>query len=117
LALASLSSSLNYGCGVTVTSDIWCWGFEGSGTWGQLGDGRQSGSVVPVKVSGGISWRSVTTGAYTYSDESTNAGTAAQTCGISVDGAVWCWGNNLVGQLGTGTHVASYVPVKVAGQP
>ena len=116
LTLASLSSSLNYGCGVTVTADTWCWGFSGSGIWGQLGDGGQTGSSRPVKVNGGISWKSVTTGVYTYSDESTNAGTAAQTCGVSVSGAVWCWGNNLVGQLGTGTQVASFVPVRIAGR-
>ena len=117
LALVSLSSSLNYGCGLTVAAEIWCWGFKGTGVWGQLGDGGRVGSSVPVKVSGGLAWSSVTTGVYLYSDESTNAGTAAQTCGVTTSGATWCWGNNLTGQLGIGTRTESYVPVRVSGQP
>jgi alpha-tubulin suppressor-like RCC1 family protein len=117
LTLVSLSSSLNYGCGLTVAAEIWCWGFKGTGVWGQLGDGGRVGSSVPVKVSGGLAWSSVTTGVYLYSDESTNAGTAAQTCGVTTSGATWCWGNNLTGQLGIGTRTESYVPVRVSGQP
>lgn len=117
LTLVSLASSLNYGCGLTVAAEIWCWGFKGTGVWGQLGDGSRVGSSTPVKVSGGLAWSSVTTGVYLYSDESTNAGTAAQTCGVTTGGATWCWGNNLTGQLGIGTRTESYVPVRVFGQP
>ena len=117
LVLASISASLNYGCGVTTTGDLWCWGFKGTGVWGQLGDGGQTGSALPVRVSGALTWASVATGVYLYSDESTNAGTAAQTCGVTTTGVTWCWGNNLVGQLGVGSQTASYVPVRVSGQP
>jgi alpha-tubulin suppressor-like RCC1 family protein len=115
LTLTSLASSLNYGCGVTVAGDIWCWGFAGVGVWGQLGNGGRVGSSAPVKVSGGLAWASVTTGV--SSDESTNAGSAAQTCGVTTSGTAWCWGNNLIGQLGNGTRTESYVPVRVSGQP
>jgi alpha-tubulin suppressor-like RCC1 family protein len=117
LALVSLSASLSYGCGVTTTGDIWCWGFKGNYTLGQLGYGGVPGSVVPVRVSGGLTWASVTTGVYLYSDETTNAGTAAQTCGVTTAGVTWCWGDNLIGQLGVGTRAESYVPVRVSGQP
>jgi alpha-tubulin suppressor-like RCC1 family protein len=117
LTLVSLSSSANYGCGLTVAAEIWCWGFNGTDTWGQLGYGGHPGSSAPVKVSGGLAWSSVTTGVYLYSDESTNEGSAAQTCGVTTSGAAWCWGNNMVGQLGNSTRTESYVPVRVAGQP
>jgi alpha-tubulin suppressor-like RCC1 family protein len=117
LTFTSLSSSLNYTCGVTVTGDAWCWGFTGVGTWGQLGDGGHLGSSSPVKVGGGLAFASVTAGVYLYSDESTNAGTAAHTCGVTTGGVTYCWGDNLIGQLGVGTNAASYIPVKVSGQP
>jgi alpha-tubulin suppressor-like RCC1 family protein len=117
LVLGTISVSLEYGCGVTTTQEIWCWGFNGTGVWGQLGDGGHTGSSLPVQVSGGLKWSSVTTGVYLYSDESTNAGTAAHTCGVATDGTTWCWGDNLTGQLGIGTRTASYVPVRVSSLP
>jgi alpha-tubulin suppressor-like RCC1 family protein len=39
------------------------------------------------------------------------------TCGVTSDGAAWCWGDNEYGQLGDGSFASSNVPVKVAFQP
>jgi len=39
------------------------------------------------------------------------------TCGVTSDGAAWCWGDNEYGQLGDGSFTGSAVPVKVAFQP
>jgi alpha-tubulin suppressor-like RCC1 family protein len=117
LSLVSISSSANYSCGLTAAGDIWCWGFKGTDTFGQLGYGGRPGSSSPVKVSGGLTWASVSTGVYLYSDEATNGGTAAHTCGVTTSGTTWCWGDNLIGQLGNGTRTDSYVPIRVSGQP
>jgi alpha-tubulin suppressor-like RCC1 family protein len=117
LSLVSVSSSMTYSCGLTGSGDIWCWGFKGTDTYGQLGDGGRSGSSSPVKVSGGLTWASVSTGMYGYSDEATNGGTAAHTCGVTTSGVTWCWGDNLGGQLGNGTRTDSFVPIRVFGQP
>ena len=38
------------------------------------------------------------------------------TCGVSVKGVAWCWGDNRWGELGDGTGVDSDVPVRV-GKP
>ena len=39
----------------------------------------------------------------------------AHTCAIDGDGALWCWGDNEYGQLGTGNTTDSRVPVRVSG--
>ncbi len=37
------------------------------------------------------------------------------TCAILIDGTLWCWGGNVLGQLGNGTFEDSDVPVQVPG--
>jgi len=37
------------------------------------------------------------------------------TCGIRLDGTLWCWGNNDYGQLGNGNTTAQNYPVPVSG--
>jgi len=34
---------------------------------------------------------------------------------LNIDGTVWAWGNNSVGELGIGTAINSSVPVRVSG--
>jgi alpha-tubulin suppressor-like RCC1 family protein len=40
------------------------------------------------------------------------AGTG-HTCGITDEGFLYCWGDNQRGELGTGNHTPSPVPVRV----
>lgn len=37
------------------------------------------------------------------------------TVGLMEDGTVWTWGSNMYGELGDGTTIDSYVPIKVEG--
>jgi len=100
------------------TAAIWCWG---NNSWGQLGNGTTTSSNVPVQVSGGLAYASLSVGMYSYSDEAVNAATAAHSCAVSTgpNGVTYCWGVNNLGQVGSGapSFIAQTVPGKVAGQP
>ena len=57
---------------------------------------------MPLAVSGGLSFASVSASTYA-------------TCGVTTDGAAYCWGDNFYGQLGTGPTTSSLTPVAVSG--
>ncbi|MFL5460793.1 MAG: RCC1 domain-containing protein [Gemmatimonadales bacterium] len=94
-------------CGVTMDSRAYCWGRNEQG---QLGDGTLSSRHKPVEVAGGRSFRWVTTGSANISFKWQSA-----TCGISGGGKAYCWGSNLHGQLGDGSHTQRLRPVAVKG--
>jgi alpha-tubulin suppressor-like RCC1 family protein len=86
-------------CGVTYGGQAYCWG---QGVFGQLGDGTNITSILPVAVSGGIRFTTVQNG-------------FDHTCGLAVDSTAYCWGGNRNGQLGTGDTVSVNVPKAVSG--
>ena len=87
-------------CGITTAGAAYCWGYNGEG---ELGDGTNTTASSPVPVAGGLSFASLSAGAF-------------HSCGMT-GGGLYCWGDNTVGQLGDGTTINSNVPVKVVGQP
>lgn len=90
-----------WGCDINDVGDAHCWGSNGSG---QLGDGTRTASAVPVAVAGGLSFGAIAAGMR-----------SAHTCGLTVDGRAYCWGEGSDGQLGNGSTLDSTTPVEVAG--
>lgn len=93
-------------CAVDDQGKAWCWGLA---TSGQLGYPAPAGGMglVPGAVQGGHTFRQVAAG-------------GGATCGVTVEGEVWCWGSNGYGQLGTDAAMGtcngfecSIEPVKV----
>ncbi len=87
-------------CAVTTAGAVLCWG---NNEYGQLGNGSQTSSSVPVPVSGlssGIV--EVSTG-----DD--------YTCALPAGGVVQCWGTNIEGELGDDSVLGSPVPIERAG--
>ncbi|HRG59250.1 MAG TPA: T9SS type A sorting domain-containing protein [Bacteroidia bacterium] len=78
---------------------VWTWGRNSEG---QLGDGTNNNSNVPLQVSGISNVIAISGGEY-------------HTLAIKDDGTVWAWGKNTNGQLGNGTTVDSNTPVQVTG--
>jgi alpha-tubulin suppressor-like RCC1 family protein len=102
---AQVSAGKSFTCAVVSTDGgVWCWG---SDTDGKIGNNGTNDSPVPTRVvkTGGSP---AVTGAGQVSAREDHA------CAL-VSGAVWCWGDNLNGELGNndGTHTNSSVAVQV----
>jgi len=96
----SVAAAARHTCGIKADQTLWCWGANADGA---LGNGGKVDSLTPVQV-GGTTWYSVTVG----------GGLAGEhTCAVKLDGSLWCWGANSLGQLGTGSTTASLTPVRV----
>jgi uncharacterized protein (TIGR03437 family) len=78
---------------------VWAWGYNGDG---ELGDGANADSDVPMQVSGLAGAIAVAAGDY-------------HSLAVKGDGTVWAWGFNYSGQLGNGQYADSNVPVQVSG--
>jgi alpha-tubulin suppressor-like RCC1 family protein len=83
----SIVAGTDFTCALTPAGRAWCWGL---GRDGELGNGLAANSLVPVEVSGGLTFRSL-------------AASGQSVCGLTIDGAAFCWGSNLFGTLGDGT--------------
>lgn len=86
---ARLSAILNHTCLVADDGKVWCWGFN---PYGELGDGSTVDRPNPVIVKRLPDRASSVTAGYGH------------TCALLQDGRIACWGNNSVGQCGTGSE-------------
>ncbi len=85
----SISASVVATCAITDAGAAYCWGGWGDGMDMRLGTGSSS-SNLPVAVKGGLTFSSISAGVFT-------------TCGVATDGRGYCWGQDSVGELGTGS--------------
>ncbi len=92
-----------YTCALVSDGTVTCWG---NGSFGNMGNGTNTGSEVPVAVTGGALANKTVTQI---------AAGEHHTCAVLSDGTVTCWGYNWAGQLGNGTNTSSNVPVAVTG--
>lgn len=114
----TLSLGAGYSCGLTAAGDTYCWG---SNRWGQFGDDK-------VVVGGACALREpahpldVVPRPYCTSPvpaalgltPSTLGSGGGHTCGLALDGRVYCWGLNAWGQVGDSTTTDRFTPVPVA---
>jgi alpha-tubulin suppressor-like RCC1 family protein len=95
----AISSAAYHTCAIkSADSNITCWGL---GADGQLGNGANVDSNVPVSVAilGGA--KAISAGAY-------------HSCALKTNGDIACWGQNTFGQLGNGANTNLNTPVTVS---
>jgi alpha-tubulin suppressor-like RCC1 family protein len=103
---SEVAAGATHVCALTLEGIPYCWG---NNFTGQLGDGsREPGgdegvllSPVPVQVTGGHRFIQIASGSY-------------HSCALTDAREIWCWGSNVVGQLGRDfVQDFSSVPVRV----
>lgn len=95
----AVAAGASHTCAILGES-VLCWG---ANQQGQLGDGTTESRLRPTPV------------VELPSSPTKLATGAAHSCALITDGAVYCWGQNLHGQLGDGTTASTRRPVRVAG--
>jgi alpha-tubulin suppressor-like RCC1 family protein len=98
--VTAIAAGAEHTCAITAAGPARCWGANSSG---QLGNGSNIDTRVPVGVSG------LATGVQAI------AAADSHSCAVLASGAVKCWGKNDKGQLGDGTNTDSVTPVSVTG--
>jgi alpha-tubulin suppressor-like RCC1 family protein len=124
LAFRTVDVGGGHTCGLTTNDVAYCWGHNFDG---QLGSGSTTGpqtcrpffgetpcSRRPFRVVGRLTFRQLDAG-------------EVHTCGVTTDHVVYCWGDNLWGQLGNGNRTGpetcffgnpcSTRPLAIAGRP
>jgi alpha-tubulin suppressor-like RCC1 family protein len=90
-----------HSCGLAADGRAYCWGVN---WWGELGTGKTEphvATVAPVPVIGALAFAALDAG-------------LVHTCALTGDGAAYCWGDNVTGQLGDGTTTNRSRPTPVA---
>lgn len=103
-------------CALKADTSLWCWGYNEYGVvvngvastapW-LSGVNTAPSNFIPTMVTiaslsgSGTGWTDVVLG-----DD--------HVCGLRDDGSLYCWGNNLSGQLGDGTNIERDVPVQIS---
>lgn len=91
---------------IALKSDgsLWSWG---TNHWGEVGDGTREPRLLPVKIMDHVAFATNGKSKFGMNDE------FLSTYAVKIDGSLWAWGSNDVGQLGNGTMDSQVVPVRI----
>jgi len=97
-AVRVLAAGKQHTCAALDDGTVWCWGDNASGQLGSPASAFTE-TATPVQVPGLSGVSDVSAG-------------DAFSCALDGNGAVWCWGDNMHGELGDGTGTSSASPVQ-----
>jgi uncharacterized protein YjdB len=96
---STVSAGAEHACALNLSGRAFCWGND---SHGQLGDHHKINSTTPIPVNDSL---------LVFSTISAGG---RHTCGLSISGTAYCWGDGSRGQLGNGFAGSSDVPVLVS---
>ena len=103
MTFTSVAAGVSATCAIDSMHRLLCWG---ANEFGQLGDGTTTPSSMPA-------------GMVVFPDGALNVNAVAigwhHACAVRMDGTLWCWGANDLGQLGPGVGAAPGIPIQVPG--
>jgi alpha-tubulin suppressor-like RCC1 family protein len=99
-----ISAKFGHSCALLLNSGLYCWGANREGQLGQAdlfpsNDDTAADGLSPLPV-GDNDWRAMDTG-------------EGHTCGIRLDGGLWCWGRNSEHELGPDNNIQIREPIQV----
>jgi len=100
-AVASIAAG-EHTCALATNGAAYCWGFNGNGEIGN--DTISLVNPTPIAVAGNLVFQSLSV-----------SQVAGISCGLTLTGAAYCWGDNTSAALGDGTTTRRLHPVAVAG--
>lgn len=97
--IISIAAGAYHTCAINVAGNVYCWGYN---YYRELldGDAPVRFSTKPVAIPELSRVKQLAAG-------------GEHTCALTQDGAVWCWGYNPFGQLGSGDQIYRLVPQKL----
>jgi|GEM_PF-1700544 len=95
--IAVIAAGNLHSMAIKKDGSLWAWGYN---AFGQLGNGVNTNSPVPIRVGADNDWAAVAPALY-------------HTAALKTDGSLWTWGFNIYGQLGNGTAQQSLSPIHV----
>ena len=97
LRFRSVTAGESFTCALGLDGAAYCWGRNGTG---QLGVGTHGAFALgsPAKVLGDLRFSRI--GVSNADGLSSSYGNSGSACGVTVNGALFCWGSNFHGQLG-----------------
>ena len=103
--ITQITTSRFHTCALDTGGQVYCWGSNDNG---QLGDNSTTDRWTPVAVN-----TTAGTGAMNGKIIKQIIAGDSHTCALDIAGQVYCWGNNVYGQLGDNTTTSRWTPIAV----